>query len=188
LITVAVVWAILSVFFKNLPGAKAIIYPAVLLAFVAAVTIFRRTTCPRCSQSLSTITARTMNGRAAVATCCPHCGVSFDEPVEGSRLEPILDNVVTIRKSVERRAGRMTKFVFVGMGAGAIGFFAPNWSPTQITAFSLFGLFVVSFRLILNRTPCPKCNQPLKGVGGANSPESASCPHCGLGIDEPTSG
>lgn len=183
-------WAIWSALSTYLPDVKIVIGSAVLVGLLVVVGYLRRTKCPRCSGSLSRIASRYMkSGAAEITTTCPHCGVSFDEPMDGPSLEPSLDAMVTIRKCVERRAEKISPVVYVAVAAFLYWFATPSSTVSGKAAISICVSLVVGGALFISRTKCPKCNRPLglvaNRVGSGGSVGTAKCPGCGVTVDEP---
>lgn len=185
-ITCWVIWSSLS---KNAPDAKIVIPIAMLLVLFVVIAYLHRTKCPRCRKSLSAIAARAMSkGAVERANACPHCGVNFDDPIEGPPIDPVLDQVMTIRKCVESRARKVSWAVYVAIPAAFYAYFAPKGSAT----FAAIAICVTSIggaAIFINRTPCPKCGHPLGLVatrmGASRSSDTAQCPKCGTKVDAP---
>jgi transcription elongation factor Elf1 len=189
LISMILVWVVWASFSKRAPDAKIVIPIGMLLVLFAVIAYLHRTKCPRCSKSLSAIAARAMSkGAVERANACPHCGVSFDDPVHGPPIDPVLDQVMTIRKYVESRAKKVSWAVYVAIPAAFYAYFAPKGSAT----FAAIAICVTSIggaAIFINRTPCPKCGHPLglvaTRIGSSRSNDTEQCPKCGTKVDAP---
>jgi len=181
----------LKVAFKDLPEANVVASVAIAVFFVVHMIILKVTKCPRCGGGMWKAVARAMRQRADNSTC-PHCGVSFDEPMEGPRLPPSLDAIVTIRKCVEVRAAKESRFSYLGVLAMLCAMAAPNGSVSRFAAITCFLVCLIIAIWLINRTPCPKCNRPLgwlaNRIAWRGSKDSDRCKNCGTGVDDQMAG
>src|ERR1700733_2376667 len=63
------------------PHVLYLIGPAYIAMLAVSLWIMRQTRCPLCQGSLSEFTKKPMPARFGFSDSCPHCGVSFDEPM-----------------------------------------------------------------------------------------------------------
>jgi hypothetical protein len=182
-------WAAWSTFSKDVPDVKVVVGIACCVGVFSVVEFLKRTKCPRCNGSLSRLAAHSMNRGLHDGAACPHCGVSFDEPMVGPPLEPRLDAVVTMRKCVELRATIVSPVLYVAIPAMLYTFAADKRSASGIVAIAICVVAVAGAALFISRTPCPQCSRPLGFVanrlGSGGYTRTARCPGCGVGADEP---
>jgi presenilin-like A22 family membrane protease len=96
---------------------------------------------------------------------------------------------MTIMDHLKRRRNKAALLVLPGVAFCVLSaVFVPdsfwlNWLSLAALFAGLVGVIV-----LMNRTPCPRCRQPLGSIAAraANGwAKTAHCPHCRVGFDEP---
>jgi len=173
---------------ETAPDVKIAVPVAALLVVFPVMEYLRRSKCPRCAGDLSRLASRAKSQQPLNANACPHCGVNLDEPMDGPPLEPVLDRIVTIRKTVQARAAKVSFALYVFIPIAFYAFFwAPKWSTSQMAAIALGAVAILIPAFFINRTPCPKCGQGLGMVASriASAGSGAKCKTCGTHVDAP---
>jgi hypothetical protein len=123
---------------KTSPDANIAAPVAILLLVFPVIEYVKRTRCLRCAGELSRLASRAMSRIPLDEDSCPHCGVSLDEPTDGPSREPMLDRIVTIRKTVQARAVRYSFALYVSLPLVFYAIFvALRWSTAQFVAVAL---------------------------------------------------
>jgi hypothetical protein len=182
LLGVIIGWALWATISKETaPGVATAISLAVLLAAFPVIAYLGQTKCPRCAGELSRLASRAMSKQSLNANTCPHCGVSLNEQTDGPPLEPLLDRIVTIRKTVHARAAKVSfaLYVFIPIFFYAL-FWAPRWSASQLVAIALGAIALSIPAIFINRTPCPKCGRALGMVASriSSAGRGVKCKAC----------